>query len=183
MDRLESLRVFVAVAEAQGFAAGARHLGMSPPSVTRAVASLEESLGARLLHRTTRIVRLTEAGAGFLADARRILAELEEAQAAVAGAYTEPQGPLVVTAPVLFGRIYVAPIVLGFLKRYPQVKVRLLLVDRVADMIEEGIDVAIRIAHLPDSSLRARSRTGRRASRGPRRSSRAACCATRRPRR
>ena len=155
MDRFETMRVFVAVAEAQGFAPAARRLSMSPPAVTRAILSLEERVGARLLHRTTRIVRLTEAGARFLADSKRILAEVDEAEASAAGSHAEPRGQLGVTAPILFGRMRVVPIVLDFLQRYPSVNIRLLFKDSLVDLIDEGFDVAIRIAHLPDSSLRA----------------------------
>lgn len=155
MDRLDGMRVFVAVAEAGGFAPAARALRLSPPAVTRAVAALEDRIGSRLLHRTTRTVRLTEAGVRFLADAKRILAELEEAEATAAGAHAEPRGQLVVTAPLLFGTMHVAPVVLGFLDRYPQVAARTLFVDRVVDLMDEGIDVAVRIAELPDSSLAA----------------------------
>jgi DNA-binding transcriptional LysR family regulator len=155
MDRLDAMRAFVAVGEAQGFAPAARRLGLSPPAVTRAVAALEERVGTRLLHRTTRIVRLTDAGARFLADCRRILGELDEAEASAAGSHTKPAGLLTVTAPVLFGRLFVAPVVIDFLKRHPAVSVRTILLDRVADLIEEGLDVGIRIAHLPDSSMAA----------------------------
>ena len=149
------MRVFVAVAEGQGFAPAARRLGMSPPAVTRAVSALEDRIGTRLLHRTTRIVRLTEAGTRFLADCKRILGEIEEAEASAAGSHAEPRGHLAITAPVMFGRMYVAPIVLDFLSRYPRVTARTLFVDRVVDLIDEGLDIAVRIAHLPDSSLRA----------------------------
>jgi len=154
VDHLGSMRVFVAVAEAQGFAPAARRLAMSPPAVTRAIAALEERIGTRLLRRTTRIVRLTEAGSRFLADCKRILGEIEEAEASAAGAHAEPRGQLGVTAPVMFGRMYVAPIVLDFLARHPGVTARMLFLDRVVDLIDEGLDVAVRIAHLPDSSLR-----------------------------
>jgi DNA-binding transcriptional LysR family regulator len=123
--------------------------------VTRAVAALEERLGARLLHRTTRVVRLTEAGTRFLADCKRILGEIDEAEAAAAGSHAEPRGQLVVTAPLMFGRLHVAPVVLDFMERHPQVAVRLLLLDRVTDLVEEGIDAAVRIGKLPDSSLTA----------------------------
>ncbi len=149
------MRVFVAVAEAGGFASAARSLRASPPAVTRAVAALEDRIGARLLHRTTRTVRLTEAGARFLADARRILAELDEAEATAAGAHAEPRGQLAVTAPLLFGKMHVAPVVLDFLARHPAVSARTLFVDRVVDLMDEGIDVAVRIAVLPDSTLSA----------------------------
>lgn len=155
MDRLDSLRVFIAVAELAGFAPAARRLGLSPPTVTRAVAELEERLGARLFQRTTRIVRLTDAGQRFLTDARRILVELEEAEASAAGAQATPRGQLAVTGPVMFGRRYVAPLVLDFLDRHDEVSARLLLVDRIVDLIDEGLDVAVRIAQLPDSSLTA----------------------------
>jgi DNA-binding transcriptional LysR family regulator len=155
MDRLESMRVFVAVAEAEGFAPAARQLAMSPAAVTRAVAALEERIGAQLLRRTTRIVRLTEAGGRFLADCKRILAEIEEAESSAAGSHTEPRGQLAVTAPVMFGRMYVAPVALDFLARHPHLTARLLFLDRVVDLIDEGLDIAVRIAHLPDSSLRA----------------------------
>lgn len=155
MDKIGSMRVFIAVAEAEGFAPAARQLGLSPPAVTRAIAALEERIGTRLLHRTTRLVRLTEAGARYLADAKRILAEIEEAEGAAAGAHAQPRGLLTVTAPVLFGRMHVAPVVMEFLSQHPQVSVRLLLLDRVTDLLDEGIDVALRIAHLQDSTLNA----------------------------
>jgi DNA-binding transcriptional LysR family regulator len=155
VDRLDMMRAFVAVAEAEGFAAAARRIGLSAPAATRAVAALEQRLGTRLLNRTTRIVRLTEAGARYLADCKRILAEIDEAEASAAGAHAEPRGDLAVTAPVMFGRLHVAPVVLAFLDRYPGVVARTLLLDRVVDIIEEGIDVAVRIAHLADSSLTA----------------------------
>ena len=155
MDHFESMRTFVAVAEASSFASAARQLAQSPPAVTRAVAALEERIGARLLHRTTRSVRLTDAGTRYLGDAKRILAELEEAEASAAGAHAAPQGQLAITAPVMFGRMHVAPVVLDFLARHPAVSVRLMLADRLVDLMEEGLEVAVRIAHLEDSSLTA----------------------------
>jgi DNA-binding transcriptional LysR family regulator len=155
MDRLQSMRAFVAVADARSFAAAARRLMLSPPALTRAISGLEARIGARLLHRTTRTVRLTEAGARFLADCKRILGEIEEAEAAAAGGSLEPRGQLAVTAPVLFGRMYVAPILFEFLERYAGVTARTLFVDRIVDLLEEDIDVAVRIGHLPDSSLTA----------------------------
>lgn len=155
MDPWLTMRVFVAVAEAQGFAAAARTLQCSPPQVTRAIAALEARLGARLLHRSTRHVRLTEVGERYLSDARRILADLDEADAQARGAHVVPQGHLIVTAPVLFGRMHVAPLLLSFLQAHPQVTARALLVDRVVNLMDEGVDVAVRIAHLPDSSLTA----------------------------
>lgn len=155
MDRLDSMRVFVAVAEAASFTAAARRIGQSPPAVTRAVAALEEHIGARLFHRTTRSVRLTESGALYLADCKRILGEVEEAEASAAGSHAEPRGQLGVTAPVMFGRLYVAPVLLDFLARFPAVSARMLLADRVVDLMDEGLEAAIRIAALEDSSLTA----------------------------
>lgn len=155
VDRLDTLRAFVAVADALGFAPAARRLGWSAPAVTRAIAALEKRLGTQLLHRTTRAVRLTEAGAHFLADCRRILAELDEAEAAAGGAQREPRGQLSVTAPAMFGRLHLAPIVLEFLARTPAVGARTFFVDRLVNLVEEGFDVALRIAHLPDSGLAA----------------------------
>jgi len=155
MDRLDSMRIFVAVAETGGFATAARRLVLSPPAVTRAVAAVEDRVGARLLHRTTRIVRLTEAGARFLEDCRRILAEVEEAEAAAAGLHAEPRGQVSITAPVLFGRLHVAPILFDVGIRHPLMVVRSFFIDRVVNLAEEGYDVAVRIAELPDSGLSA----------------------------
>lgn len=155
MDRLQAMTVFVAVAEEEGFVRAARRLALSPPVVTRAVAALEERIGTRLLHRTTRSVQLTEAGSHYLEDCRRILAEIEEAEETAAGSHREPQGRLSVTAPVLFGRLHIAPILLDFLGRHPRVSVRTLFVDRVVNLMDEGLDVAVRIAHLPDSGMTA----------------------------
>jgi len=149
------MTVYVAVAEEQGFAAGARRLRMSPPAVTRAVAALEERLGVKLLDRTTRHVRVTEAGQRYLDDARRIIAEVDEADDAVAGINAAPRGHLTVTAPVLFGRLYVMPGIVDYLQRYPGMDVSTVFVDRVTNLLEEGIDVGIRIGELPDSSMRA----------------------------
>ncbi len=155
MDRFDAMRAFVAVVEDGGFAAAGRALGLSPPAVTRAIAALEDRVGTRLLTRTTRVVRLTEAGTRYLADCKRILGEIEEADASAAGAHAEPRGTLNVTASVMFGRLYVAPILFDFLAQFPRVVARTLLVDRIVDMMEEGLDVAVRIAHLPDSGLSA----------------------------
>ncbi len=155
MDRLHVMTVFVAVAEAESFAGGARRLGMSPPAVTRAISALEGRLGVRLLTRTTRIVRPTEAGLRYLEDARRIIAEIDEADEAAAGVNAEPRGRLAVTAPVLFGRMFVTPAIVEYLQRYPAVDVSALFLDRVVNLIEEGLDVGIRIGHLPDSNMQA----------------------------
>ncbi len=155
MDRWQAMRVFVKVAEAGAFAAAARQLHMSPPAVTRIVATLEEAIGTRLLTRTTRQVKLTEAGSRYLEDCRRILADIAEAEAAAAGSYAKPTGTLLVTASVLFGQIYVLPILLDYLDAYPTVTIQALFLDRVTSLVEEGIDVAIRIGHLPDSGYSA----------------------------
>lgn len=155
MDRFHQIAVYIAVAEEESFAAGARRLGMSPPAVTRAVAALEESLGVKLLNRTTRFVRPTDAGQRYLDDARQILAKVQEADEAAAGINADPRGHLTVTAPVLFGKIFVMPHIVEFLQRYPAVDVSALFLDRVVNMMEEGVDVGVRIGALPDSSMRA----------------------------
>lgn len=155
MDRWQAMRIFARVAETGSFAAAGRQLGLSPPAVTRAVAALEEAIGTRLLTRTTRVVRLTEAGGRYVEDCRRILADIAEAEAAAAGAYGTPTGTLAVTASVLFGEIYVLPILTEYLDRHPAVSIRGLFLDRVVNIVEEGIDVAVRIGHLPDSGMAA----------------------------
>lgn len=155
MDRLHLMSVYVAVVEAEGFAGGARKLQMSPPAVTRAVAALEERLGVKLLNRTTRYVRMTEAGQKYYEDSKRIIALSDEADDAALGINAEPRGQLTVTASVLFGRLFIMPGIVEYLRRYPSVEVNALFVDRIVNMLEEGIDVAIRIANLPDSSYRA----------------------------
>jgi DNA-binding transcriptional LysR family regulator len=155
MDHLGSLKVFVAVAELQGFAPAARKLGLSAPAVTRAIAALEQRLGAQLLQRSTRSVRLTEIGHRFLGDCRRILADLDEAEASAGGAHTAPKGELALTASAMFGRLHVAPIAFDFLAQHPQVSIRGVFVDRVVNLMDEGFDVAVRIARLPDSGLTA----------------------------
>jgi DNA-binding transcriptional LysR family regulator len=155
MDRFQSLQVFVKVAERGGFAAAARALAISPPAVTRAVAALEDRIGTRLLIRTTRSLRLTESGERFLEDSRRILMDLEEAEESAIGAHAAPRGELRVTAPVLFGRNFVGPILGDFLDCFPLVSAQTLFVDRIVNLMDEGLDVAIRIGDLPDSSLSA----------------------------
>jgi DNA-binding transcriptional LysR family regulator len=155
MDRFEGMRIFVAVADERGFAPAARKLGLSPPAVTRAIVALEAHVGAQLLRRTTRTVALTEAGERFHADCRRILAEVAEAEAAAGGAWDVAQGQLAVTAPLTFGRLHVAPVVIGFLAAHPRVTVRTCFDDHIVHLFEEGYDVAVRIAHLPDSGLTA----------------------------
>lgn len=155
MDHLDSLKVFVAVAEAQGFAPAARRLQLSAPAVTRAIAALEARLGAQLLQRSTRSVRLTDIGERFLGDCKRILADLDEAEASAGGAHAAPQGALAITASAMFGRLHVAPIALDFLALHPLVTIRGVFVDRVVHLLDEGFDLAVRIARLPDSGLTA----------------------------
>jgi DNA-binding transcriptional LysR family regulator len=156
MDRIDAMQAFVTVADLQGFAPAARKLGLSPSAVTRLIAALEERLGARLLQRTTRQVTLTDAGARYLERIRRILADVEEAEDAVAGERIRPGGRLVISAPIGFGRLHVSPVVSAYLKRYPEVGADLRLSDRLINLVEEGVDLAVRIGHLPDSTLVAR---------------------------
>jgi DNA-binding transcriptional LysR family regulator len=153
MDRAEAMAVFVQVAEHRSFAAAARRLKRSPAAVTRVIGELEARLGVRLLNRTTRAVSLTEAGERFMAGARRILTDLEEIERAAAGEGTAPRGELRATAPILFGRLHVLPIVTEFLDRFPDVSVTLNLLDRPVDLVEEGLDIAVRIGPLAESSV------------------------------
>ncbi|SRR6266508_630478 len=159
MDRIDGVAVFVEIAEHRSFAAAARRLGRSPTAITRAISELEARLGVRLLNRTTRAVSITEAGERFLAGARRVLADLDEIEQAAAGEGAAPRGELRVTAPILFGRLHVLPIVTEFLDRFPDVSVALSLIDRPVDLVEEGLDVAVRIGALAESSAIA-SRVG-----------------------
>jgi DNA-binding transcriptional LysR family regulator len=152
-DRLDALTIFVAIAEQQSFTEAARQLSRSPASVTRAVAALEERLQTRLFNRTTRSVALTDAGARYLDGCRRLLATYDELEAVNFAERVEPRGWINVTAPVMFGRLHVLPLVRSFLDDYPQIDVRLLLLDRVVSLIDEGLDLGIRIGQLPDSSL------------------------------
>lgn len=156
MDRIDAMQAFLAVADLEGFAPAARKLKLSPSAVTRLIASLEEHLGARLLQRTTRSVALTDAGARYLARVRRILADVEEAEASIKDERTRPSGRLVVSAPIGFGRLHVSPVMSEYLKRYPEVSGELRLTDRVVNLVEDGVDLAVRIGHLADSSLVAR---------------------------
>lgn len=155
MDRLQAMNAFVGVADAGGFAAAARRLGLSPPSVTRAVAELETRLGAKLLHRTTRSTTLTEAGARYLADCRRLLAEIADVERQAAGAHSTPMGLVRVSASVMFGRMVVAPSIRRLLARHHGLSAEALFLDRVVNIVDEGVDVAVRIAELPDSGLQA----------------------------
>jgi DNA-binding transcriptional LysR family regulator len=156
MDRIDAMQAFVAVADLRGFAPAARKLGLSPSGVTRLVAALEERLGARLLQRTTRSVTLTDIGTRYLERARRVLADLEEAEGSVQAERTQPSGRLVISAPIGFGRLHVSPVMSAYLKRYPEVSAELRLSDRMINLVEDGVDLAVRIGHLADSSLVAR---------------------------
>lgn len=157
MDRLDAMQAFVAVADLKGFAPAARKLKLSPSAVTRLIAALEERLGARLLQRTTRSVTLTDVGERYLVQARRILAEVDEAEAAATADRLAPSGHLIVSAPLMFGRLHVNPLMSEYLRRYPEVTGELRLSDRPINLVEEGVDLAVRIGHLPDSSVVARA--------------------------
>jgi len=155
MDCLAAIRVFVAVAEAGSLSAAGRKLGMPLSTVSRHLKALEDELDTRLITRTTRKLTLTEPGRSYAATCRQVLDELDDAEHRLTGVHAEPRGELALTAPVLFGRLYVLPIVAAFLKAFPRVAARMLLVDRVVDLVEEGLDIGVRIGTLPDSTLRA----------------------------
>ncbi|MGL5838156.1 MAG: LysR family transcriptional regulator [Sphingorhabdus sp.] len=154
MDRLTALSTFVTVADNASFAEAARSTGQSAVAVTRHIAQLEAHFGTRLFHRSTRSVSLTDAGSTLLDHARQIVVAADEADAALRGVYTRPQGQLFVTAPTAFGRLHVLPVIQSMLLNYPELSVRLMLVDRNVRIVEEGIDVAVRIGHLVDSALK-----------------------------
>jgi DNA-binding transcriptional LysR family regulator len=156
MDQLASIAAFVAVAKSSGFSAASREIGVPLPTVSRRVAELEEHLGVRLLHRSTRHVALTEEGQSFYVTCGRVLEDLKDAEQAITGEYRVPKGDLVITAPLGFGLLNLQPIALEFLQAYPAINLNLILVDRVVDLVEEHIDLALRIAPLPDSSMVAR---------------------------
>lgn len=153
MDQLRAMTIFVAVSEQGGFASAARRLNMSPASVTRAVSELEIRLGARLLHRTTRSLRLTESGKRYLTDCQDILLAIDVADQHAAGIHAAPSGLVSITTSVPFGEMVLASILVDLLDRYQDISVSLLLVDRIVHLINEGIDVAVRIGRLPDSTL------------------------------
>ena len=153
MDRIEAMKAFVAVADLKGFAPAARKLGVSASGVTRLIAALEDHVGVQLLQRTTRSVMLTDVGARYLQRTRGILADIDEAEEAAQAERTRPNGRLIVTAPLGFGRIHVTPLMSAYLQRYPEVSGELRLTDRMVNLVEDGIDAAVRIGHLADSSL------------------------------
>lgn len=152
MDKLRALQTFVQIVESGSLSAAAEHLDTSPTSVVRSLSALEKALGVRLLNRTTRRMALTDEGREYFARCQRVLGDLEEAESALLARRVEASGRLVITAPVMFGRMHVAPLVNEFLADFPAVRVELLLLDRMVDLLEEGIDLAIRIGKLPDST-------------------------------
>jgi len=153
MDKLRAMQVFVHIADQGSLTAAAQALDSSLPAVVRTLATLEQSLQVRLLNRTTRRISLTEEGKHYLESCRQILAAVTDAEAALTVDASEPGGQLTITAPVLFGQMYVAPAVTRFVQRYAQMRCNVLLLDRVVNLLEEGIDVGIRIGLLEDSSL------------------------------
>ncbi len=156
LDQIQLMSTFIAVAEEQGFAAASRRLNMSPPSVTRAISMLEQRLGVKLFNRTTRYVRVTDAGVRYLEDVRRILNDITLANEAARGINATPQGSISVTAPVLFGEQFVLPSVVEYLNTFPKTDVKTVFLDRIVNLLEEGYDVGVRIGQLPDSSMRAK---------------------------
>ncbi|HLZ65524.1 MAG TPA: LysR family transcriptional regulator, partial [Aliidongia sp.] len=153
MDRIDAMKVFVTAVDEGSLAGAGRKLGRSPAAVSRAIAFLEEHVGTPLLHRTTRSIKLSEAGARYATACRRMLTDLEEADMLAAGERSAPRGMLTVTAPVAAGEDFLRPVLDAFMDAYPCVSVRLLLLDRPVNLIDEGIDVALRISHLADSNL------------------------------
>jgi DNA-binding transcriptional LysR family regulator len=153
MDRLDAMRAFLAVADRASFSEAARALRWSPATTTRAVAQMEAELGVTLLHRTTRAVRLTERGQLYAETCRTILAEIEAARSLVRGEDASPRGTLSITAPVLFGRLHIMPIAEALAAAHPELALRLTFLDRIAHLVEEGFDIAVRIGALPDSAL------------------------------
>jgi DNA-binding transcriptional LysR family regulator len=153
MDRFDAMSVLLAVAEAGSLSEGARRLGMPLATVSRKVSELETQLHARLFNRGSRRLELTDAGRSYIEACRRILEDVGEAERAVSGEYRAPRGELVITAPIVFGRLHVLPVIGAFLQAYPEIDIRLTLADRVVNLLEEHVDVALRIGDMPDSSL------------------------------
>lgn len=153
MDRLEAMSLLIAVADEGNLSAASRRLGKPLSSVHRKIGDLESHLGSRLLNRTTRRTELTEAGTAYVAACRRILEQVDDAERSVRGEYSAPRGELVMTAPIVFGRLHLIPLITDFMTAYPEIQVRLLLVDRIVHLMEEHIDVALRIGELADSNM------------------------------
>jgi DNA-binding transcriptional LysR family regulator len=153
MDRLEAMSIVLAVVEAGSLSAAARRRGSPLATISRKVSDLETHLGTRLLNRSSRRITLTDAGRSYVAACKRILEEVEEAERSASGEYSAPKGDLTITAPIVFGRLHVLPIVIEFLTAYREIDVRIMLADGIANLLEDQIDLAIRIGELPDSSL------------------------------
>jgi len=153
MDKLRAMEIFVCIVDEGSLTAAADAIGMSGPSVVRALAALERAMSVRLMNRTTRRSSLTDEGREYYERCKRVLAEVEEADASISARRAAPSGRLRLTAPVAYGRMHVAPIVVDFMAKYPQMEIELLLLDRIIDLVEEGVDVALRIGNLPDSTL------------------------------
>ncbi|MCA8300850.1 LysR family transcriptional regulator [Burkholderia seminalis] len=153
MDKLEAMSIVLLTIEKGSLTAAAKALNMPLPTVSRKVTELEAYLGTKLLHRSTRKLTLTDAGQAYVASARRIMEDIEETERAAAGEYTTPRGELVLTAPVLFGHVYILPIVTDFLAAYPEINVRLVLSDRNLHLYDDHVDMAVRIGTLPDSNM------------------------------
>ena len=153
MDRLEAMTLLVTSVEVGSLSGASRRLGVPLPTVSRKISELEAHLKTRLLTRTTRRLALTDAGHSYVAACKRILEEIGEAERAATGEYSAPKGELVITAPIVFGRLHVLPVVTQFLQAYPEIDVRLVLSDHVANLVEDRVDLAVRIGALPDSSL------------------------------
>ena len=153
MDRLESMSTLIAAVEAGSLSAASRNLGMPLATVSRKVSELEAHLRTRLVTRTSRRLALTDAGRSYVAACKRILEDIEEAEQAASGEYSAPRGDLIITAPIVFGRLHVLPVAMEFLKAYPDIDIRLTLADRLVNLLEESVDLAVRIGDLPDSSL------------------------------
>jgi DNA-binding transcriptional LysR family regulator len=153
MDRIEAMTILLRVVDRGSFSAASRELGVPLATVSRKVGELEAHLRTRLLNRTTRKVTMTDAGATYVASARRILEQIDEIESAAAGEFHAPRGELVVTAPTFFGRLHILPVISDFLAAYPEINVRLVLADRNLQLLDDHVDMAVRIGHLPDSSM------------------------------
>jgi DNA-binding transcriptional LysR family regulator len=153
MDRFDAMSVLLTVVEAGSLSAAGRQLGLPLSTVSRRIADLETHLGARLLIRSNRKVNLTEAGRSYVAASKRILSDLADAERAAAGEYSSVRGEMVITAPVVFGRLHLLPVITAFLQRYPETSIRLVLSDRIVHLVDDHVDLALRIGTLPDSSL------------------------------
>jgi DNA-binding transcriptional LysR family regulator len=153
VDRLEAMAILVEVVDVGSLSAASRKLNVPLPTVSRKIADLESHLGARLLTRSTRKLTLTDAGAAYVSVAKRILEQVADAERTAAGEYSAPRGDLAVAAPIVFGRLHVLPLATDFLARYPEISIRLVFSDRNADLIDERVDIAIRIGALSDSNM------------------------------